>query len=110
MDVAGEDHREGLRGRAPSAQPGSGRASPAARTQIRLELPADWPEVIMFRAGYRLAGGDADEVPTLIRQGIPIDAYLSPDELGAMMALPELVWSRWLMRGWWTWQVDHEGG
>lgn len=71
-------------------------------------IPFDWPEAVTFRAGDRLLLAGADEVPFLVRSGLPIVHYLTPDEIEAQAILGLSTWERWFRLGW-TRAADDEG-
>jgi hypothetical protein len=65
-----------------------------------IALPHEWPEATAYRAGARLFGEGADEVPMMQRDGLPITQYLTPEEVEALVELRDSAWGRWFRLGW----------
>lgn len=110
MDVGAGDVSERPTGRVPRERSAADRPALAPTTVEMIAVPARWPEAAAYRAGRRLAAAEADEVPMMLRQGLPVDVYLKSDELAAVVELREPVWSRWFSLGWATETSDREGG
>ncbi len=94
-DHRGSGHREG-----PDAAPGDPRPAPSPTATLTVTVPLYWPEAVAYATGRRLADGDADEVPMMLRQGLPIYMYLTGLETEALVQLPEPIWRRWFFLGW----------
>ncbi len=103
-DHRGSDHEEGSH-----AVPGHPRPALSPTATFTVTMPPYWPEAIAYATGQRLAGGDTDEVPMLLQQSLPVDAYLTGLELQAVVELPEPVWRRWFFLGWAHRTAEDEG-
>jgi hypothetical protein len=80
------------------------------RYTFEILLPLDWPETHAYRCGVRLATtGEHDIVPTMLRQGLPIDQYLEPAEVAAHLTIGSRTFERWFRLGW-SVGGEHEEG
>ena len=110
VDVEGSDQRGGSRGGSSRHELRDRPPGPEPSTTFELAVPWTWPEVFAWRAGYRLAEAEEDTVPTLLRLGGDVTAYLRAEEIEAMVELGDRAWSRWLRLGWNAWVNDQDGG
>lgn len=109
MDVEGSDQRGGPRGGAHRRELRDRPPGPEPSRTTRVAIPANWPEAVTFQAGWRLAEAEEDTVPQLLRLEGEVTAWLTPEEIGAQLALGPVIWQRWFYRGWLWWELNQEG-
>ena len=80
--------------------PDGGRPGLGAHHVRVLAIPTAFPEAFAHAAGERLEIAEADEVPMMLRSGLPIDRYLTSGEIAAHLALGDRAFERWFRLGW----------
>ncbi len=90
----------GLGSGAAGGSRGSDRPGVEPHTLHVLAVPDTFPEAIAYEAGSRLAIAEADEVPMMLRAGLPIDQHLQPGEISAHLELGDRAFERWFRLGW----------
>lgn len=88
-----EDYETGAAGMA--AKPGLD-----PHYDVLIRIPVTFAECHAYTAGWRLFEAGEDEVPMLLRQGVPIDQYLEPLEIDARLELGQRAFERWFRLGW----------
>lgn len=108
--MGGGDHRRDEGEAYPRGGPGRPAPAPPPAQHVTLSIPARWSEAVAYATGVRCARDELDEVPTLVRQGLPVERYLDLAEITAMLDLGPRIWERWFRHGWAAWTDSQDGG
>lgn len=77
---------------------------------LRIPISSQWPEAVAWCCGLRLYQAGADDVPLLMRQGLPYVVRLEADEVEAHLLLGAETFERWFRAGWAAAAYRDEGG